>query len=224
MNRAYAVFVFLLVAAWLAVVAHAVAALPAEPRGLFALVGERLTETGVTHPVTGVLLNFRAYDTLLELLVLLLALMAAWSLALRPPESGGLAPGMVMNGLVGRLAPLAVLIGGYLLWLGSTRPGGAFQAGAVLGAGGVLLILSDQGKRFGLSLGRVRVLAAFGTAFFTSVGLAVLIGGRMFLEYPPEWAKSLILLIEGAAAVSIAVGLGALFYGGEPDGERGGKT
>ena len=42
------------------------------------LPGQVLTQleaSGVTHPVTAVLLNFRGYDTLLEVVVLLLALL-----------------------------------------------------------------------------------------------------------------------------------------------------
>ena len=34
-----------------------------------------MAQSGVDHPVTAVLLNFRAWDTLLELAVLLLALL-----------------------------------------------------------------------------------------------------------------------------------------------------
>ncbi|MDP3892698.1 hydrogenase subunit MbhD domain-containing protein, partial [Nocardioides sp.] len=46
------------------------------------LVADRVGESGVEHPVTAVLLNFRSYDTLLEVAVLLVAILAA--LALRP--------------------------------------------------------------------------------------------------------------------------------------------
>ncbi|WP_433942289.1 hydrogenase subunit MbhD domain-containing protein [Brevundimonas diminuta] len=55
-----------------------------------------LPELGIENPVTGVLLAFRAYDTLLETFVLLGALVAVWSLAPgnawpRPPASLNLA-------------------------------------------------------------------------------------------------------------------------------------
>ena len=38
-------------------------------------VAAHMAESGVEHPVTAVLLNFRGYDTLLEVAVLLLALL-----------------------------------------------------------------------------------------------------------------------------------------------------
>ena len=42
-------------------------------------------------------------------------------------------------------------------------------------------------------------------------------GGRAFLEYPPESAGTLILLIETGALLSIGLNLTALFFGGRPE-------
>jgi hypothetical protein len=39
-----------------------------------------LAESGVSNPVTAVLLNFRSYDTLLEVAVLVVAMVAVWSM------------------------------------------------------------------------------------------------------------------------------------------------
>jgi len=52
--------------------------------GLVHLVSANLDSAGAENPVTAVLLNFRAYDTLLESMVLLAALIAIWSL---PPDA-----------------------------------------------------------------------------------------------------------------------------------------
>jgi hypothetical protein len=49
--------------------------------GLRRDVTEALPRSGVENPVTAVLLNFRAWDTLLESVVLLAALIGVWSLA-----------------------------------------------------------------------------------------------------------------------------------------------
>ena len=56
-------------------------ALPEPPPSLVAAAAERLPETGLGNPVTGVLLAFRSLDTLLETVVLLLALLGVWALA-----------------------------------------------------------------------------------------------------------------------------------------------
>ena len=64
-----------------AVLGIAVLSLPSESAGLSTAVADKLGQSGVKNPVTAVLLNFRGYDTLLELTVLLLALLGARALA-----------------------------------------------------------------------------------------------------------------------------------------------
>ena len=100
-------------------------------------VAANLADSGVTNPVTAVLLNFRAYDTLLELAVLLAALLGIF--ALGPARPGFKEGGPVLDGLIRWLVPLLVVTGGYLLWVGAHAPGGAFQAGALLAAAAVLM-------------------------------------------------------------------------------------
>ncbi|MGB5569784.1 MAG: DUF4040 domain-containing protein, partial [Sedimenticolaceae bacterium] len=82
---------------------------------------EELPGTGVSNPVTAVLLNFRAYDTLLELAVLLAAVLGITALGpARPPYR---AAGALFGGLVRWLVPLLILTAGYLLWAGAHAPG-----------------------------------------------------------------------------------------------------
>jgi multisubunit Na+/H+ antiporter MnhB subunit len=50
-----------------------------EGGGLTAATEALLPESGVEHPVTAVLLNFRAYDTWLEIGVILLGLLAIFA-------------------------------------------------------------------------------------------------------------------------------------------------
>jgi uncharacterized MnhB-related membrane protein len=56
------------------VIAAGLRGLPAEFTGLSVHVAGAIADSGADNPVTAVLLNFRAYDTLLEVAVLLLAL------------------------------------------------------------------------------------------------------------------------------------------------------
>ncbi len=115
------------------------------------------------------------------------------------------------------LIPLLILVAGYLLWVGARAPGGAFQAGSVLGAAGVLLLLAGwhpDARCTGLPL---RIALTVGLGVFMAVAvLPVLLGGRL-LEYPPSLAGTLILLIEAAATLSIGATLAALFMGGRPE-------
>jgi len=186
-----------------------------ESTGLREAVAAQMDRSGVTHPVTAVLLNFRGYDTLLEVAVLLLALIGTWSLRLAPAERSPDRPGLVLRELVRLLVPLLVVIAGYLLWLGAHAPGGAFQAGALLAAAGVLLMLAEVRPLGRLSPAVLRLLAALGVAVFLAVALLVMVQGRL-LEYPVAWAGGLILAIESAATVSIGLALAYLFLGDEP--------
>ena len=178
-------------------------------------ISENLEASGVSNPVTAVLLNFRAYDTLLELAVLLTAVLGIFALDQATP--GYQPAGPVFDGLVRWLVPVLILMAGYLLWVGAHAPGGAFQAGATLAAAGVVLRLAGR-SRTGLPDGyMLRIVMAAGVGVFLLVGLTLLLLGRPFLGYPPAWAGSLILLIETAAMLSIAATLLLAFLGGQPE-------
>jgi multisubunit Na+/H+ antiporter MnhB subunit len=194
----------------------AVASLPDISDGLRNAVANNINQSGVSNPVTAVLLNFRGYDTLLEIAVLMLAMMAVWvvngqaKLIVKPPQLELAA----LWGLTSMLTPMLILTAGYLLWIGSSRPGGAFQAGALLGGAAVILIVS--GYRFSSVTSRLmRWIASMALLTFIAVGILVLSYGN-FLQYPPQWAGTLILTIETAATVSIGAILAALFLGHEP--------
>ena len=146
----------------------------------------------------------------------MLALLGVWSLG-GIPESHESSPGPVLDMLSRLLVPLLILVAGYLLWVGAHAPGGAFQAGSVLGAAGVLLLLAGWrlGARFaGLPL---RITLVTGLGVFVVVGVVLMLVGRRLLEYTPALAGALILLIEAAATLSIGVTLAALFLGGRPE-------
>ena len=175
-------------------------------------IAAALPESGVSNPVTAVLLNFRAYDTFLELAVLLVAVLGI--LALGPARPAYRSAGPVLGALSRWLLPLLVVTAGYLLWVGAHAPGGAFQAGALLAAAAVLLRLAGQADAGLPGPAARRWLLVAGVAAFIAVGLAGLLGSGAFLQYPAGWAGSLILLIESAATLSIAVTLALAFIGG----------
>jgi len=195
---------------------YAVLSLSSQAPGLSEWVTENLKNSGVSNPVTAVLLNFRGYDTLLEMGVLLLALLGVWSFG-GVPEQRESSPGPVLDMLPRLLVPVLILISGYLLWVGAHAPGGAFQAGSVLGAAGVLLLLAGWRLSARLAGLPLRITLVTGLGMFVAVGMVlILLGGRL-LEYPPPFAAALILLIEAAATLSIGITLAALFLGGRPE-------
>lgn len=194
--------------------AHGVLSIPENEAGLAPVVAENLTASGVESPVTAVLLNFRGYDTLLEIAVLLLATIGV--LSLRKEESGiwaTLAPAAdpVLSSMTKLFVPLMVLTSGYLLWAGAHAPGGAFQSGAVLGAAGVLLALSGYTRPGWVTRVALRVAIAVGFLVFLMIALLAIVAGGMLLEYPQGIEKLLMLVIETWLMFSIGVILLSLF-------------
>jgi multisubunit Na+/H+ antiporter MnhB subunit len=197
--------------------------LPQEIKGLTPEVSSRLGESGVENPVTAVLLNFRGYDTLLEIAVLFLAVLGAWSMGeAQAPQLEE--PGDLLLALVRLILPLLVIVSAYLLWLGSHAPGGALQAGAVLAAAGILLLLVDIRPPPYLTGWLLRAALGLCFALFLTAAVGMSVAGGNFLEYPPGWAKGVILLIEAVMALSVAATFALLFAGGRPPpGPDGGK-
>lgn len=236
--------------------------------GLTDEVLDVLPQTGVDHAVTGVLLNLRSLDTLLEVAVLLVAVLAI--LALRPRPSAGhelptsptasagpdgadvgrAAPGPPTGGTRGRavvppmrgavpplqtavtalLVPFLVLLAAWLLFAGSTRTGGAFQAGAVIAA--ILLLLELAGRGV-LPPDRRRsvVVASAGLACFVALAAVGAVSTGTWLELDPAWAGPVIIALEAVLAVSIgaclalaAIGMRTRDDGTSVRGTRAGGT
>lgn len=195
--------------AWLLMV---ILTLPREHAGLGQTVAERMPESGVSHPVTAVLLNFRGYDTLLEIGVVLLALISTWSI--QPARAEDASPaGRVQSAYLRAVIPMLVLFAGYVLWIGAKAPGGAFQAGAILAAAAILLRLSDLPAVEACDRVFARILLTAGFGCFLLVAFGLLATGRGLLAYPISQAGALILAIEAAGTVSIGLALFGMFLG-----------
>ena len=204
------------VASLAAALSFAMLALPVPRTRLAASVDAQLAASGVAHPVTAVLLNFRAYDTLLEVAVLLLAAMGV--LALQRTAGDTVAPpdettGPVLGGLLHLLVPLLVMLAGYLLWAGASGPGGAFQSGAMLAATAVLLRLAGRWTPVLPLRPLARAGLIVGLVVFLAVAVGAGLAGGALLEYPRAWAGVLILAVEAALTVSIGLALFGFFAG-----------
>lgn len=191
--------------------------IPATPGPLPAMVATELANSGVSHPVTAVLLNFRSWDTLLELVVLLVALVGVVQVA--PP---GINRGSwdLSRNWSQLLAPLVILLAGYLLWAGASQPGGAFQAGALLAAGAVVLRLNQQLNWLHWGNGWIRLLVVSGLAIFVLSGLIAMSlaePAAVWLQWPAPLAGGIILLIEIFATLSIATTLTLLVIAEQPE-------
>jgi len=177
------------------------------------VIDEALADSGVEHPVTAVLLNFRAYDTLLEVAVLLAAALAVFPLIANKgtnTKNDALAVGVVLDTFTKLMVPVAALVAAYILWTGTKAPGGAFQSAALLCAIGVLLLVSGWRSPDWTQF-RWRFLMAGGLIVFLLVGMLAALENKSFLEYPSGWAGNLILLVEFCLTISLTVILVSLF-------------
>lgn len=178
-----------------------------------------LSATGVGNPVTAVLMAFRALDTLLEKVVLVLALIGVWSLTQDsfwggiPGPQRQVQPDEPLVFLARLLPPVGIVIAVYLLWVGADEPGGAFQGGALLAAMWLLAMMAGLTAAPAVSERRLRLVLVAGPAVFLAIGLFGFAVADGFLAYPEGYAKPLIIVIEVAKMLSVAATLGLLVAG-----------
>jgi multisubunit Na+/H+ antiporter MnhB subunit len=210
-------FAALLSLTLLAAIAWAILSPPEKPVGLTAQSLDKLAASGVANPVTAVLLNYRGYDTLLEVGVLLLAILGVWSLRRGEWPGGNLRDRPLLLSLLRILLPVLVLAAGYLLWIGAFAPGGAFQGGALLGGALVLAMLGNLAWKALHHQALLRAGLVAGVLVFVAVGATTLALTGGLLRYPPGAGGTWILVIESAALLSIGLTLGLLYFGGRPE-------
>jgi multicomponent Na+:H+ antiporter subunit B len=183
-------------------------------------------EAGAENLVTGVLLNYRAFDTFGEVMIIfcaLAAVMAALSPA-APGRPGSGTPGVakdipispVVAFIIRLTAPFIALFGAFVIFKGHVAPGGGFQGGVVLGA--LLMLLSVVlGRGLDRPLVPVRLarwLQAAAPLAFAAVGLLGLALTGALLGYPDgpqhELARELMMIV---LELGIGIGGAAIILG-----------
>jgi multisubunit Na+/H+ antiporter MnhB subunit len=177
-----------------------------------------LPEIGVGNPITAVLMAYRAFDTMLEKVVLILALIGVWSLA-SDRVWGGVA-GPVVSEPQGALAflaqllpPIGIVVGIHVTWVGANEPGGAFQGGALLAAMALIVMMARLTEAPAVSRRWLRLVVLGGPAMFLLIGILGFAVAGDFLAYPVGLAKPLILFIEAFMVPSVAATLPLLVVG-----------
>lgn len=179
---------------------------PVHNNELHRLAMANLSESGVTNPVTAVLLNYRAYDTFIEFAVFLCVAVAVLPYVLDVeinPEK--LSSESQLLAIAKVFVPLSIVMAGYMLWIGSTKPGGAFQAASLLAGCLVLLSLANYNK-INFARTDVRILLSAGLITFCLVAMLMLLQ-HGFLVLPPNTAGLMILVVEFFATFAISITL-----------------
>src|SRR5215510_9107076 len=196
-----------------AALAAAVLFLPDPAPTLAPAAAANAAATGLGNPVTNVLMAFRAMDTMLEKVVLLLALVGVWSLA--PDRLWGGHPGPrhqadprgVLAFLARLLPPVGIVVGIYILWVSADDPGGAFPGSTLVAAMWLLVMMAGLADTPPVDRRWLRLALIAGPALFLLVGLGGLWSGDAFLAYPKAYAKALIVIIEIGMLVTVTVTL-----------------
>ena len=112
-------------------------------------VGEGRDQTGAVNTVAGMILDYRAFDTLGESFVLFTATCAVLLLLEAHKQSLNRTNGTfsftndpIVCTVVRIILPVILLFGVYVLFNGHLSPGGGFSGGAILGAGLILYALA----------------------------------------------------------------------------------
>lgn len=200
-------------------------ALPEPAPSLAPEVAANMAATGVGNPIAGVLMVFRAMDTVLETVVVLLALIGVWALA--PAAALGEPPAPMLDGtppdplafLARVLVPVGLVVGVWQVWAGADIPGGKFQGAAVLAAMALLLMMAGILRAPPADHRGLRIALLLGPLVFLGVGAAGWPLAGAFLRYPAGLEKPAIILVEIASTVSIAAAL-VLLVLGAPRGAR----
>lgn len=123
-------------------------------------VEHTLSHTGATNIITGIILNFRGFDTLGESHVLFIAVCSVIILLRMSPRDEDpalhlrdydevqheLEEDAILSSLSRILFPLIFMFGVYIILNGNISPGGGFSGGAIIGAG-LILYLSAYGYK-----------------------------------------------------------------------------
>ena len=111
-------------------------------------IQDGINDTGATNFVTGMILDYRAFDTLGESFVLFTAVTCVFILLKetgpnKKPKQDAfvLTTDPILRSCCSIIVPIILLFGVYVILNGSISPGGGFSGGAIVGAGLILYSL-----------------------------------------------------------------------------------
>ncbi len=176
-------------------------------------------ETYTVNVITGIILNYRGYDTMGEVSVIFCALAAV--LAVLGREKRGkiyayadrsrVPSSVIVRTMVAFLVPFIVLFSIYTILHGELSPGGGFQGGAIIGASMIIFTtifgLFESSERIPQKLRSPLEGSAFITFFV--VGVLGLVGGGNFLTYAwPNIATDLQPAVVLWLTILVEIGIG----------------
>ncbi|NWG22872.1 MAG: sodium:proton antiporter [Pseudorhodoplanes sp.] len=146
-------------------------------------------ELGAPNVITGILLTYRAFDTLGEVAVLFMVA-AGVGLVLKEPGKAGARSASdseaaqpaseIVRTAAQILVPLIAIFAAYIIMNGHISAGGGFQGGAVIASAVLLMLLADPSHK--LNSVFLSVTESLAGVLFVLVGIAGLIFAGGFLD------------------------------------------
>lgn len=149
---------------------------PAHNEVMDRYVSMGMEETGAVNVVAGVILDYRAFDTLGESHVLYTAMIAVLILLLSAKEEkdSELVDHVIHDDIILRRAasvvvPVIILFGIYVIFNGHLGPGGGFSGGAIIGSGLIIYCIAfgfERMEQF-LNLRTFRIVVLCALCFYS---------------------------------------------------------
>lgn len=147
-------------------------------------------DLGAPNVVTGILINFRGFDTLGEVAVLFMVAAGVGILLGGPSEQGSRPssgpadaprpPSELVENGAKVILPLILLFGAYVIMNGHLSAGGGFQGGAVVASGVMLLMLASPASR--LHHGFLSITESLAGVCYVAIGILGLVFAGGFLD------------------------------------------
>jgi len=179
-------------------------------------------EGGAKNIITGVILNYRGYDTMGEVTVIFSALCAVVAVLDREkrglsrsgPDASGVRSSVIVRTVVRFAFPVILFFAvAYMMLHGEGSPGGGFQGGAILGASVIVFTLAfglpESTRRMPL---KARIpLESTAMVGFLSMGIIGLAYGVNFLTYllpGVHWALAQTIRNLMLTVIEVGIGIG----------------
>jgi multicomponent Na+:H+ antiporter subunit B len=143
-------------------------------------------ELGAPNVITGILLTYRAFDTLGEVAVLFMVaagvglLLGGDGKERGPPAENLTRATEIVQNSAEILVPLIAIFAAYIVMHGHLGPGGGFQGGAVMASCVLLLLLAKPDYR--VKLAHLSAMESLAGLFIVLVGIAGIIFAGGFLD------------------------------------------
>jgi len=188
-------------------------------------------EAGTGNIVTGILLNYRGYDTMGEVAIICAASAGVLAVLGAGKKKGthtfvdrsSVKLSFIIRTAVIFLIPLIILFSIFTILYGTILPGGGFQGGAIIGAGIIIFTIvfgfheatNRIHTRFMTILGSTAIVAFF------LVGTAGVIGGANFLTYilpqlstqaQPAVRTLMLLVVQFGIGIEVGMIFTSIFF------------